>query len=221
MLESMFHAVLHTLAQDRSNEFVVHSVSPKKVTNLWLADVEEKLNSRETKLAKIAVVERILKGEGMEVVMSGQARDIAQGFNISERGGGLKKFDDLADSMLQGLGWWRWHVNRLEMIDEILDWEDPPKPVRTKKTASKDGVVKTRRRRLKAVETEMAAKEDETAKTLDDAEPKVTKPQSPTKAKPKAKPKAANHEKERASRKKGSERLVAPKSTKRINALKS
>jgi hypothetical protein len=199
MLESMFHAVLHTLAQDRPNEFIVHSVSPKKVTNLWLADVEEKLNSRETKLAKIAVVERILSGREMELVISGQAKNIAEGFNTGERRGGLKKFDDLADSMLQGLGWWRWHVNRLEMIDEILDWEDPPKPVRVKKTVSKDGVVKMQGRRLKT-ETEMAAKEDETATTFHGTEPKVTKSQS----RKKAKPKAANHEQERASRKKGS-----------------
>jgi cruciform cutting endonuclease 1 len=148
MLESMFHAILYTLKMDRGKEFDVYSVSPRKVTQLWLEDNEEKLNARETKVAKIAVAERII---AREVDVVGQAKEIAEGFNCSKRGGGPKKFDDLADSMLQGLGWWRWHVNRLAMVDEILAWEDVVKT--TKKTKEKaDKVPKSRRRKAVAEE---------------------------------------------------------------------
>jgi cruciform cutting endonuclease 1 len=148
MLESMFHAILYTLKMDRGKEFDVYSVSPRKVTQFWLEDKEEKLNARETKVAKIAVAERIIGGE-LDVV--GQAKEIAEGFNCSKRGGGLKKFDDLADSMLQGLGWWKWHVNRLAMVDEILAWEDVVKTA--KKTKEKtDKVPKSRRRKVVAKE---------------------------------------------------------------------
>ena len=142
MLESMFHATLHTLAQTHGYDIVVHSVSPRKVTRLWLADVEEKLNVRETKLAKIACAERILRGECEEsaVDIVGEARSIADGFNRGKRGD-VRKFDDLADSMLQGLGWWKWHVNRLKMVDEIQSWAEVQKSGKTKPT-------KTRRRKV-------------------------------------------------------------------------
>jgi hypothetical protein len=215
MLESMFHAVLHTIAQDRPNEFVVHSVSPKKVTNLWLADIQEKLNARETKMAKIAVVERILNGEEMDVTLSGQAKEISEGFNIGQRGGGLKKFDDLADSMLQGLGWWRWHVNRLKLKDEILHWVQPPKPTKAKATSIKDGVSKSRRqRKTKVAEMPTDKEENITAdETVDDNVPtKPSKPRRKTKEK-------ADHETEKAPKKKGSSKKPTSTSSKKKRVL--
>ena len=154
MLESMFHATLHTLAQTHGHDTVVHSVSPRKVTGLWLADVEGKMNVRETKLAKIAVAERIVRGEverGVEIL--GEAGEVGEGFNRSKRGD-VRKFDDLADSMLQGLGWWKWHVNRQKMVDEILSWEEVQKSEKTIKG-------KSRRRKV-----DVAPEEDEMEETV-------------------------------------------------------
>lgn len=178
MLESMFHAVLHTLSQtspslfplflSSSNlqEFEVYSVSPKKVTQLWVQE-EGRLTARETKVKKIAVAKRIVEGEEVKVEFVGQAKETAERFNARGQG----KADDLADSMLQGLGWWRWHVNREEMVKEILSWEDVVKEVKEKKAKKgKDDVkTKTRRRKLKKEEPEMenAAVDDPTKQCMD------------------------------------------------------
>jgi len=123
MLESMFHAVLYTLAQQRQSDFLVHSVLPRRVTQFWLTDVEEKMNARETKLAKIGVAERIIKQEEMYVDFNDEAKEVSQAFNQTARREARMKLDDLADSMLQGLAWWKWHVNRLQTVDEVLSWE--------------------------------------------------------------------------------------------------
>ena len=80
MLESMFHAVLHTIAQQNQYDFIVHSVSPRKVAQLWIRDVKGKMSSRETKTAKIAAAERIISGFDMKVLFSGQAKDVAEGY---------------------------------------------------------------------------------------------------------------------------------------------
>ena len=178
MLESMFYAVLHTLSQTRSSlsmpflstsnlpEFEVYSVSPKKVTQLWVQE-EGRLTARETKVKKIAVAKRIVEGEEVKVEFMGQAKETAERFNARGQG----KADDLADSMLQGLGWWRWHVNREEMVKEILSWEDVVKVVKEKKTKKgKDDVeTKTRGRKLKKEEPEKenAAMDDPTIQSMD------------------------------------------------------
>ena len=178
MLESMFHAVLHTLSQTSSSlsmpffsasnlpEFEVYSVSPKKVTQLWVQE-EGRLTARETKVKKIAMAKSIVEGEEVKVEFMGQAKEVAERFNARGQG----KADDLADSMLQGLGWWRWHVNREEMVKEILSWEDVVKEVKEKKIKKgKDDVEpKTRRRKLKKEEPEKenAAMDDLTIQSID------------------------------------------------------
>lgn len=129
MLESMFHAVLHTLRAEKGigKHFDVFSVSPKRITGFWLADVDEKLNARETKLKKIRVAKDIVKGDqvGMNVEIVGDAKEVAEAL-VGNTGGNasMKKVDDIADSMLQGLTWWKWHTNRLETVEEILSWQD-------------------------------------------------------------------------------------------------
>jgi Mitochondrial resolvase Ydc2 / RNA splicing MRS1 len=146
MLESMFHAVLHTLAMERGYKVDVHSVSPRKVARLWLANVQEKLTARETKVAKIAVADRILNGQTVKVDIVDQAKDIADSFQNGNSS--LKKFDDLADSLLQGLGWWKWHITRSIMMEEILGWEEVTTPEKRTKII-KEGVAKKQSRRLK------------------------------------------------------------------------
>jgi Mitochondrial resolvase Ydc2 / RNA splicing MRS1 len=162
MLESMFHAVLRTLSETRSSistpalsthspstpsldssslpEFEVHSVSPKKITQLWVQE-EGRLTARETKVKKIAVAKKIVDGEEVKVEFVGQAREVAEKFNVRGEG----KADDLADSMLQCLGWWRWHVHREEMVREILAWEEVVKKVKEKKVKEKKGKEKTKK----------------------------------------------------------------------------
>ena len=164
MLESMFHAVLHTISQEHEYDFNVYSVSPRKVTQLWLADIEEKMNARETKGAKIAVAGRIVKGEEMKVKFMGQAEDVAQEFN--GKGGGVKKFDDLADAMLQGLGWWKWHVNRSVMMDDILSWEDVIKPEKSRK-GTKSRSHRIKRTAVETVELFDHAEDDITEENLE------------------------------------------------------
>jgi len=155
MLESMFHAVLHTLRAQggKVKEFDVFSVSPRRITGFWLADLDEKLNARETKLKKISVAKDILKGDqvGVNVEIAGQAKEVADALvGDTGRNASMKKVDDVADSMLQGLGWWKWHINRLEMIEEILSWEDVKAKSADKKEASKTG-TKTGRKKRKAL----------------------------------------------------------------------
>jgi len=176
MLESMFHAVLHTIAQQNQHDFMVHSVSPRKVTQLWVGGVKEKMSARETKNAKIAAAERIISGFDMKVLFSGQAKDIAEGYisassvyknylRKSNQEGrksgsvGVKKFDDLADSMLQGLGWWKWHVNRSLTMDEIL--QDPEEPEKWKK-AAKEETTRSRQMKTKTVVNPSEAEPEET-----------------------------------------------------------
>ena len=166
MLESMFHAVLHTLSQqqqqlpiDSKNStqgFLVYSVSPKKITQLWVQD-EGRLTARETKTKKIAAAKRIIEGDMVKVEFVGQAREAAERFDVRGEG----KADDLADSMLQGLGWWRWHVNREEMVKEILEWEDEVKKKRKvkeprlSKAKKETKTSKTRRRKTKSEDAEI------------------------------------------------------------------
>ena len=135
---------------------------------MWLADVEEKMNVRETKLAKIAVAERIVRGEEEGVEIVGEARGMVEGFNKGKRGD-VKKFDDLADSMLQGLGWWKWHVNRQKMVDEILSWEEVQKPEKTV-------MAKTRRGKVDVLPEEVEI-EDEMVETVKKAKSAVKKTQ--------------------------------------------
>lgn len=161
MLESMFHAILYTMKMEHKWEFDVFSVSPRKVTQLWLADVDEKMNARETKVAKIAAAAKVLEGD-VEII--GQARETAEEFG--RKRGGIK-VDDLADSMLQGLGWWRWHVNRMEMVEEILGWEDIEKKTKPKKAKvtkeKKIGERKSGRKTSKAKEVPDNSVQDEVA----------------------------------------------------------
>jgi cruciform cutting endonuclease 1 len=124
MLESMFHAVLYTLSQQPPCTFTVQSILPRRMTQFWLADIQEKMNSRETKLAKIALAEKICGGEEIPIAFTGEAEEVARTFNQTKRGeAATKKFDDLADSMLQGLGWWRWDVHRRRTLNEIMSQE--------------------------------------------------------------------------------------------------
>lgn len=143
MLEAMFHSILYTLAQQRKErDFVVHSVSPRRMTQFWLNDIEDKLNARETKLAKIEVAREIIAGTRMPIKFLGEAKDTAEAFGIKIRGSkGDNKFDDLADSLLQGLGWLQWDINRTTTFAELMtigvESEEGIEDVKPKKSKSK------------------------------------------------------------------------------------
>jgi cruciform cutting endonuclease 1 len=142
MLEAMFHAILCTLQKERSypqgGHFVVYSVSPRRMSQYWLTGMGDKMSSRGKKLAKIAIAEELLVRK--EVLVTGGAKQLAQGFEGSGMG---SKFDDLADSMLQGLGWWKWQVNRREVVSEIMK-------------SGKTHLLDTMKKRKGAIETEKA-----------------------------------------------------------------
>ena len=142
MLEAMFHSILYTLAQQRQEQdFVVHSVSPRRITQFWLDDIQDKLNARETKLAKIEVAKDIVGGTRMPIRFSGVAKDTAEAFGFKVRGSkGDSKFDDLADSLLQGLGWVQWDINRTATFAELMTPRVDPEQiegVKPKKSKSK------------------------------------------------------------------------------------
>ena len=145
MLEAMFHAVLYTLSQQRIHpNFVVHSVSPRSVTRFWLADFEEKLNSRQTKLAKIEVAKDIIAGKRMAIEFLEESNEVAKGFDARLGGSsGEKKLDDLADSLLQGLAWLTWDANRKTTFAEIMATDEDP---REKKTLRQNASTRIRSR---------------------------------------------------------------------------
>ena len=153
MLEAMFHAVLYSLSEQRVHpNFVVHSVSPRSVTQFWLADIEEKLNSRQTKLAKIEVAKDIIAGKRMPIEFLEKSNEVAKGFSV--RSSGEKKLDDLADSLLQGLAWLQWDTNRKTTFTEIMSTDEGP---RGKKTLQQNASTRIRSR---VTESDMSTESD-------------------------------------------------------------
>ena len=141
MLEAMLHAVLHTFKQQERWSGMVESVVPGKVGAFWTSDLgtrsqllasksNTKISSKlKMKTQKIDMVGQMLAdgdrgtlriGKDVEMVdtflskwrrmSSGRSRmkDSAK----PENGGDIKKLDDVADSLLQGLAWLRWRENR-------------------------------------------------------------------------------------------------------------
>jgi hypothetical protein len=157
MLEAMFHSILYTLAQQRKErDFVVHSVSPRRMTQFWLDDIEEKLNARETKLAKIEVAKEIVAGTRLPIKFSGEAKDTAEAFGVKIRGSkGDSKFDDLADSLLQGLGWLQWDINRTATFAELMTTQVEPEDIEDIKPKKS----KSKRSRVAKIDTSEASVE--------------------------------------------------------------
>ncbi|KAI4183625.1 MAG: hypothetical protein LQ348_004647 [Seirophora lacunosa] len=118
MLEAMLYAALHTLRASGAWQGAVLPVEPGKVARFWVGGEEGRGKGKreKTKRRKMAVA-RELVGHGADVeVEEGEAvREI-----MGEKGKGAK-FDDLADSLLQGLAWVKWEENKRLVLEKGLD----------------------------------------------------------------------------------------------------
>ncbi|KAL8753402.1 MAG: hypothetical protein Q9184_005430 [Pyrenodesmia sp. 2 TL-2023] len=120
MFEAMLYATLHTLRQAGKWEGNVLPVEPNKVSKFWIGGEEGgRGKGKKAKKRKMARA-RELVGVGTEVVVE----EMGEGWlaDVAEKGKGKAgKFDDLADSLLQGLAWVRWEENRTLVWDKGVD----------------------------------------------------------------------------------------------------
>jgi cruciform cutting endonuclease 1 len=151
MLEAMFHAILFTLQQRLSLDWTVYSVSPKQTAMYWLRGWSDKKTSERVKSEKIRIAAGLL--ERKEVIVTGEAADLANGFKGARAG---NKWDDLADSMLQGVGWWRWHNNRRTVLQEVMgsgDITESLEMMRLPEEATRQEKAREREREKAAITT--------------------------------------------------------------------
>ncbi|KAL8930189.1 MAG: hypothetical protein Q9208_000806 [Pyrenodesmia sp. 3 TL-2023] len=111
MFEAMLYATLHTLRQAGKWEGEVLPVEPNKVSRFWIGGEERGRGKGEkTKKRKMAMARELVAG-GTEVVVERRTEGL-WGEVTGRAEGKAGKFDDLADSLLQGLAWVRWEENR-------------------------------------------------------------------------------------------------------------
>ncbi|KAI4129196.1 MAG: hypothetical protein LQ338_002355 [Usnochroma carphineum] len=125
MFEAMLYATLHTLRQEGAWEGEVLSVEPSKVARFWVCgEGEGKGNTEKTKKRKMAVARELVRaGTGVRAEEGLAVGDVLRGFagKNGGKGGKTGKFDDLADSLLQGLAWVRWEENKRAVWDKGMD----------------------------------------------------------------------------------------------------
>jgi cruciform cutting endonuclease 1 len=144
VFEAMLYAVLHTLKEQGKWKGNVWGVAPRKVVDYWIGDgngqecgvkaVKKMSKSREGKEAKIALVEKWLRAGNVVKLESGP-QELAVEF-LRKRDGGksarskgsdgsekevLRKLDDVADCLLQGVAWIEWERTRRMLLEE--GWE--------------------------------------------------------------------------------------------------
>ncbi|KAI4116967.1 MAG: hypothetical protein LQ345_002701 [Seirophora villosa] len=119
MLEAMLYAALHTLRASGAWKGVVLPVEPGKVARFWVRGEEGrgKGKGEKTKRRKMAVA-RELVGRRAEVGVEEDEEAVRE--IMGEKGKGAK-FDDLADSLLQGLAWVRWEENKRLVLEKGPD----------------------------------------------------------------------------------------------------
>lgn len=140
MLESMLHSTFHTFKEEGIlSDVSVEPILPMRVNKFWFADQEELLTdayaegllerkgNKEAKLAKIAIVGKMLKQSGansgpFSVHVDAKLTVSAFLSRSTPRSGTrkatalLEKLDDVADSLLQGLAWLKWQENRRSLV---------------------------------------------------------------------------------------------------------
>ncbi|KPI41370.1 uncharacterized protein AB675_9124 [Cyphellophora attinorum] len=131
MFEFMLYATLHTLAKQEKHNAIVIPVQPAMVNRYWLSQNQDtsttaaRPSSAAMKKYKIDLVGRILGDAttaGYNLTYAHQARALKEDFldKIGRVKGRNKlssspKLDDLSDSLLQGLAWIGWQVNRKKL----------------------------------------------------------------------------------------------------------
>ena len=139
VFEGMLYAVLKTLAEVQGDRVTVHGMDPGRVSRYWLEGRVDKTGKRvgtgtEGKKSKIDLVGKSLESPSQGLVEIPTGTD-GQGVNAvvdafltkwkgnGRRGpgvvvGGLRKLDDLADCMLQGVAWIDWQNKRREIVQQ-------------------------------------------------------------------------------------------------------
>ncbi|KAL9016391.1 MAG: hypothetical protein Q9185_006262 [Variospora sp. 1 TL-2023] len=118
MFEAMLYAVLQTLRATGQWRGEVLPVEPSKVARFWVGGVEGKGKGEKTKKRKMAVA-RELVGGGESVRVKKGEEGVREVMTAGKGRGG--KFDDLADSLLQGLAWVRWEENKRAVLEKGAD----------------------------------------------------------------------------------------------------
>lgn len=147
MLEAMLYATFHSMKTEKLRGMggtLIEPVLPMRVNKYWFQDNGSVAKGKQAKLAKIKKVSEMLEDLGTEKAAfdasdtvkdeivrtfgskgkrkTGSARQKAVGGEQSETV--LSKFDDMADSLLQGLAWLGWQENRMKLLSggiEALD----------------------------------------------------------------------------------------------------
>lgn len=142
MFEAMLYAVFKTFSEELGWNGTVHPIMPAKVSKFWLGNAEGASEdetgskSAKTKTAKINLVAEWLQETGeaqQRFHLQAQAVDLAAAYLRRRLGGKksgavqdkreslhrnavvpaeIKKLDDLADCLLQGMAWIQWEKNR-------------------------------------------------------------------------------------------------------------
>ena len=147
MLEAMLYATFHSMKAEKLRGMsgtVIEPILPMRVNKYWFQNDASVAKGKQAKLAKIKKVSEMLEDLGSEKAAfdasntvkdeivrtfgskgkrkTGSARQKAVGVEQSETV--LSKFDDMADSLLQGLAWLGWQENRMKLLNggiEALD----------------------------------------------------------------------------------------------------
>ncbi|KAK5077257.1 hypothetical protein LTR64_005264 [Lithohypha guttulata] len=132
MLESMLHATFRTLVEEKLLlGTTVEQVLPMRVNKFWFTDEDVPATGKAAKVAKIALVNDMLKSVGAKTAsfsLHEDVRNTVDGFGAkgsraagSKKAPTLEKLDDMSDALLQGLAWLRWQENRNRLVTHGVD----------------------------------------------------------------------------------------------------
>lgn len=144
MLEAMLYATFHTMKTEKLRgmaDTIIEPILPMRVNKYWFRDgtgSESVAKGKQAKLVKIKKVSQMLQDLGTEQAVfdtsetvgeeiirtfgsanGRKARQKTVGAEQSEKV--LGKFDDMADSLLQGLAWLAWQENRVKLLNGGID----------------------------------------------------------------------------------------------------
>ena len=139
MFEAMIYAILKTFSESGVWQGIVYPIAPSKVSNFWITNKQGALNegpgskSAKTKTAKIDLVAKWLK-DGGRFELEGAAAQMGESYlrkktrkdtksSVKQKmlsgykkqivaDSSIRKLDDLADCLLQGMAWIKWEENR-------------------------------------------------------------------------------------------------------------
>ena len=148
MFESMLYAVIHTLQkQGHLSQTSVWPVSPDKIGKFWIrGDDVRWTKEKKVKKHKVDIVSSWLHGRGGgEFTWSEEVEETVRAWRRAENRGRrnrpakepithitLRKLDDLADCLLQGLAWIKWEENKMLILRDDIQSLETFTPLKTR-----------------------------------------------------------------------------------------